>query len=77
MTSIARLSGWSERCAVTVLVSQLPYLYRLVCWGLFLGDDFLEGFGDGSLINVALSNAGECERFDQIAGRMTRNSDSR
>lgn len=50
---------------------QQPYIYRLVCWGVFLGDDYLHTLGDGSLADVVLSDAAERERFDKIVAVLT------
>lgn len=43
------------------------HLYRLVAWGLFLGEDFLETHG---LDQVARADAPEDERFKAIRTRL-------
>src|SRR4051812_14727944 len=56
---------------------QQPYLYRLISWGVFLGDDYLSTYADGSLLEIVSSNAPEDERFKKIVEVLTRNPDDR
>ena len=47
------------------------HVYRLVAWGLFLGDAYLEELRDGELAAISSLEAPEAERFKRIRALIT------
>ncbi len=65
-----RVSGLIEKF-YQLRFKESQHLYRLVAWGLFLGDDYLEQHDSNALIAIARSGTPEEERFQKIRAILT------